>query len=57
MIEYLASESNIVCGKCNTVKDPSGFSYKLKMCDVRTDYVRAYNASKHDHMKQYRRAY
>ena len=57
MIVYMTSESNLVCGKCKRVKDPSGFSYKLKMCDVCTDYVRAYNASKREHMKQYKRAY
>ena len=57
MIVYMTSESNLVCGKCKRVKDPSGTSYKLKMCGVCTDYARAYHASKREHMKQYRRAY
>ena len=54
MIVYLTNKTNLVCGKCKRVKDPSGTSYKLKMCGVCTDYARAYHASKREHMKQYR---
>ena len=57
MIVYTTSESNLVCDKRKRVKDPTGFSYKFKTCDVCTNYVRAYNASKRGLLKQYRRTY
>ena len=57
MIVYMTSESSLVCRKCNRVKEPSGFSYMLKVCDACTDYHRAYIASRREHLKQYRRAY
>ena len=57
MIVYMTSESSLVCRKCNRVKEPSGFSYMLKVCDTCTDYHRAYIASRREHLKQYRREY
>ena len=57
MIVYMTSELNLVCRKCNRVKEPSGFSYMLKVCDACTDYQRAYIASRREHLKQYRMAY
>ena len=53
----MTSESSLVCRKCNRVKEPSGFSYMLKVCDACTDYHRAYIASRREQLKQYRRAY
>ena len=57
MIVYMTSESSLVCRKCNRVKEPSGFSYMLKVCDTCTDYHRAYIASRREHLKQYRKEY
>ena len=57
MIVYLTSESNLVCRRCKRVKEPSGFSYMLMVCDACADHHRAYIASRQEHFKQYRRAY
>ena len=53
----MTSVSNLVCRKCKRVKEPSGFSYMLKVCDACTDYHRVYIASKREHLKQYEREY
>ena len=57
MIVYMTSKSNLVCRRCNRVKEPSGFSYMLMVCDACTGHHLAFIASRQEHVKQYRRAY